>query len=71
MIVAIRFWRGPLGVVLAGGMLADTKHVGNIGHGAAARQNVGRQSMAEAVGVGPKDLCSAEDGGQHSLGNPA
>ena len=71
MIVAIRFWRGPLGVVLAGGMLADTKHVGNIGHGAAARQNVGRQGVAETMGVGTKHLCSAEDWRQHSLGNPA
>jgi hypothetical protein len=29
------------------------------------------QGVAETMGVGSKDLCSAEDGGQHSLGNPA
>ena len=36
-----------------------------------ARQNVGRQGVAETMGEGSIDLCSAEDGRQHSLGNPA
>jgi hypothetical protein len=62
--------RRPLGV-LARDVLADAQHVGNVGHGAAARQNVGRQGMAETMGVGTSDLCSTEDGGQHPLGSPA
>jgi len=36
-----------------------------------ARQNVGRQGAAETMGVGTSDLRLPEDGGQHSLGNPA
>jgi hypothetical protein len=52
-------------------MLASAHCIGYVGHGAAARQNVGRQGVAETMGVGSKDLCLAEDGGQYSLGNPA
>jgi len=51
-------------------MLANAQDVGDVGHGAAPRQNVGCQGVAETMGVGTSDLCSAEDGGQHSLGNP-
>jgi hypothetical protein len=41
----------PLGVVAARDVLADAKHVGNVGQGTSARQNVGRQGVAETMGV--------------------
>jgi len=55
----------------AGDVLADAQHVGDVGHGAAARQNVGGQGVAETMGVGTSDLRLPEDWRQHSLGNPA
>jgi hypothetical protein len=51
--------------------IADAKHVGYVGQGAAARQNLGRQGLAETVCVGTSDLRLPEDWRRHSLGNPA
>jgi len=62
---------GPFGVVAAGDVLANAQDVGNIGHCAAARQNVGCQGVAETMGVGTSDLRLPEDRRKHSLGNPA
>jgi hypothetical protein len=42
-------------------VLADAQDVGNVGHGAAARQNVGSQRMAETVRVRSDDLRPLEN----------
>ena len=54
----------PLGVVPACDVLADAQDVGDVGHGAAAGQDVGGQGVAETVGVGTNDFLLGRAGGR-------